>query len=208
MSVIETLLTQHPIRKSAAQKETFRTWVMEQAQDMGYSAETEKLSGNSNVIIGNPEAAQVVFTAHYDTPAAMPLPNIIFPKNRLLFIITQTGSVLLMLGIAALLGGATVKLTANAEAAKNIFRLALIVQALLMLLGPANKNNANDNTSGVAAVMEIMARLPQEQRNKAAFILFDNEEKGLLGSGAYARKRKAIKPVSYTHLTLPTMAVV
>ena len=63
----------------------------------------------------------------------------------------------------------------------------------LMLLGPANKHCANDNTSGVAAVMELMQRLPQEQRGKAAFILFDNEELGLLGSSAYASKHKAVK---------------
>ena len=64
---------------------------------------------------------------------------------------------------------------------------------MLMLLGPANRNNANDNTSGVAAVMEIMARLPEEERSKAAFILFDNEEKGLLGSAGYAAQHKGVK---------------
>jgi len=61
------------------------------------------------------------------------------------------------------------------------------------MFGPANKNNVNDNTSGVAAVMELMQRLPAEQRGKAAFILFDNEEKGMLGSSAYASSHKAVK---------------
>ena len=69
----------------------------------------------------------------------------------------------------------------------------MIAVMALMLLGPANKHCANDNTSGVAAVMELMQRLPQEQRGKAAFILFDNEELGLLGSSAYASKHKAVK---------------
>ena len=63
----------------------------------------------------------------------------------------------------------------------------------MMILGPANKHNVNDNTSGVAAVMELMQRIPAEQRAKAAFILFDNEEKGLLGSSAYASSHKAVK---------------
>ena len=60
-------------------------------------------------------------------------------------------------------------------------------------MGPANKNNVNDNTSGVAAVLETMARIPAEQRSKVAFILFDNEEKGLLGSKAYAKTHPTVK---------------
>ena len=63
----------------------------------------------------------------------------------------------------------------------------------MMRIGPANRNNVNDNTSGVAAVMETMARIPVEQRGKAAFILFDDEEKGLLGSKAYAKAHPAVK---------------
>ena len=41
--------------------------------------------------------------------------------------------------------------------------------------------------------METMARLPKEQREKAAFILFDNEEKGRLGSRAFAAANPKIK---------------
>jgi hypothetical protein len=41
--------------------------------------------------------------------------------------------------------------------------------------------------------MELMARLPQEQRSKAAFILFDNEEKGMFGSAGYAAQHKEVK---------------
>ena len=33
-----------------------------------------------------------------------------------------------------------------------------------MLLGPANPNNANDNTSGVVTVLEIMRTLPENYR--------------------------------------------
>jgi len=61
---------------------------------------------------------------------------------------------------------------------------------MLLMRGPANKHNANDNTSGVAAVFSLTASLPAEERRKAAFILFDNEEKGKLGSKAYAKEHK------------------
>ena len=67
----------------------------------------------------------------------------------------------------------------------NIALNAVLIFGLWWMLdGKANRHTANDNTSGVAAVMELMARLPEEQRSKAAFILFDNEEKGMLGYSA------------------------
>ena len=110
-----------------------------------------------------------------------------------MFLGYQIASVLLMVVVCALLSGVVGWLTGNTEISKTVFKITLIAEALLMILGPANKNNANDNTSGVAAVMEIMARLTEEQCSKVAFLLFDNEEKGLLGSGAYARKHKAVK---------------
>ena len=56
---------------------------------------------------------------------------------------------------------------------------------------PANKNNVNDNTSGVSTVFSLMERIPAELRSRVAFVLFDNEEKGLVGSSAYAKAHPA-----------------
>lgn len=53
----------------------------------------------------------------------------------------------------------------------------------------ANKHNKNDNTSGVATVMSLAAEIND---GRAAFILFDNEEKGLLGSKAYNKAHKSM----------------
>lgn len=47
---------------------------------------------------------------------------------------------------------------------------------LLMMFGAANKHNVNDNTSGIAALLETMQRLSPEAREKTAFILFDHQE--------------------------------
>jgi hypothetical protein len=63
----------------------------------------------------------------------------------------------------------------------------------LLLAGPANKNTANDNTSGVTTVLDIMRELPEDQKDKVAFVLFDLEEVGLLGSSSFASKHKAVK---------------
>ena len=68
-----------------------------------------------------------------------------------------------------------------------------LVLFYFLLGGPANKNTANDNTSGVTAVLDIMQQLPQEQNGTAAFVLFDLEEAGLFGSSSFASKHKSIK---------------
>ena len=76
-------------------------------------------------------------------------------------------------------------------AVRAIICMAVYFGALaLMMFGPANPHNANDNTSGVAAVLEAMALVPPQERGNAAFVLFDNEEKDMLGSGSFAGKHK------------------
>lgn len=204
MSLIETLIEKFPIRKAKKQKAAFREWFIGWAQEQGYSAEATKPKGifrSSNVVMGDPEMAEVTFTAHYDTPAVMPLPNFITPRNVLVYILYQLVlvPVLLIPGAlaGALIGHVLRVLTDNAVLASEIGGLvgfiSVYVTLGIMMFGPANRNNVNDNTSGVAAVMELMQRLPEEQRAKAAFILFDNEEKGMLGASAYAGSHKSVK---------------
>lgn len=135
----------------------------------------------------------MVFTAHYDTAPRLPFPNICTPKNIGLYLLYQVGMTLGILAIPVLLGVALGMITKSATAAFFVSYAALVAVMVLMLAGPANPHTVNDNSSGVAAVLELMARIPPEQRGKAAFILFDNEEMGLLGSAAYASKHKAVK---------------
>ncbi|MBQ8624457.1 MAG: M28 family peptidase [Oscillospiraceae bacterium] len=193
MSYIDTLVEQFPVRKNKKQKESFCEWAVNEANSLGYDAKTEWNTGNNNVVVGNPETAATVFTAHYDTPPVMPVPNFITPKNILFYLIYQIGIVLVLLAICLGIGAAVEHFTNSREIGYDVGLLFYWLVLLLMLLGPANKNNVNDNTSGVASVFELMARIPAEQRGKVAFILFDNEEKGMRGSGAYAREHKVVK---------------
>ena len=57
-----------------------------------------------------------------------------------------------------------------------------------MVAGPANKRNANDNTSGVILLLEILSQLTEEQRAQTAIVFFDNEEIGLLGSAQFKKR--------------------
>ena len=202
MSIIETLLQQHPVRKSKAQKAAFRDWFVGWAKEQGYTAQVESgwnLATCHNIVVGDPENAEVTYTAHYDTPAGMILPNFITPCNVLVWLLYQLVLTAVILAPAILLGALAGWFGGYAGekigfACGYFTTMGLMIASLaLMMAGPANKHCANDNTSGVAAVMELMTRLPQEQRGKAAFILFDNEELGLLGSSVYASKHKAVK---------------
>lgn len=193
MSILEQVIGQFPIRKSKAQKAAFRAWAVEQMTAMGYEAREEKKGANVNVVAGDPDSAQVIFTGHYDTPAVMPVPNFITPCNVPVFMVYQVGVGMLMALLVFAIGGAVGWLTKAPEVAFFVTYLALFALMYVMLCGPANKNNWNDNTSGTVAVLELMSRLPAEQRGKCAFVLFDNEEKGMLGSGAFAKLHKQVK---------------
>ena len=75
--------------------------------------------------------------------------------------------------------------------------MAFGVVALLccwwLIDGPANKHTVNDNTSGVITLTEAALAMPAEDRAKVCFVFFDNEEKGMLGSSAFAGKHKQVK---------------
>lgn len=191
MSYIETLQERFPVRKTRAQKEDFRTWAISEAAYLGYEAKVEGKS-SKNVVIGDADKARVIFTAHYDTPPTLPIPNFITPCNVGIYMLYQFVLVLgmmLICAIPATLAG----LTLGIEAAFTAWDMCLLGLLLLLIFGPANPHNANDNTSGVVTVLEAMARIPQDKRDKVAFILFDNEEKGMLGSNSFASKHKQIK---------------
>lgn len=195
MNYLEYLIDKFPVRKKSEQKDAFLAYVQSEAEKLGYQAKIEALGDKKqhrNCVIGNPKTAQVVFTAHYDTPANMLLPNLMIPRNFPVFLAYQILVVCLLLipAFAAMWLGS---LIAPNTALPMLMYLAVYFALLMLIMrGPANKHNANDNTSGVAAVLSLMASLPEEQREKAAFILFDNEEKGKLGSKAYAKEHQEV----------------
>ena len=59
MCIVETLLAAHPVRKTGRQKDAFRAWVVQRAEQIGYAAQVEENGRNRNVVIGAPETAQV-----------------------------------------------------------------------------------------------------------------------------------------------------
>ena len=74
----------YPIRRSKEEKESFRKYVLEEANKLGLESSVETIKEHNNVIIGNHEKAKVIFTAHYDTPARAIIPNLIFFFKKLI----------------------------------------------------------------------------------------------------------------------------
>ncbi|MBE5810938.1 MAG: Zn-dependent exopeptidase M28 [Clostridiales bacterium] len=189
MTICEKITQLFPIRKTAAQKRAFRQWVMGEMSRMGYRARVEENDNGrqQNIVVGDPVHAEVTFTAHYDTPATILLPDLQIPRNFPVYLLWQLliiGGMLLISLVAGLCLGL---LTGNGDVMIFTFFGAFLVLMWLQLYGFANRNNVNDNTSGVATILETMARIPEEDRSKTAFILFDNMEKGRKGSKAWAR---------------------
>ncbi len=194
------VLEQFPIRKNKKQKQAFRDAVQAYASELGYETKVEKGSMNcQNIIIGNPETAKYLVTAHYDTPANLIVPNFITPCNFWVFLLYQFVIVGLFVVVSFLTGIGCGLLTNSPELGSTAAMVVYWAMLIMMLLGPANKNNANDNTSGVVSVLEIARTMPENQRDKVCFVLFDLEEAGLVGSSAY---RKAHKKESENQIIL------
>ena len=185
------VLNLFPVRKSRKQKQAFRDAVLAYAAGCGYTGTVEKGSlGSRNLVMGNPETAEYLITAHYDTCARLPFPNLITPCNLPLFLLYQVLLVVLIFALAAAGGGIGYLLTRNPEPAFWTAYALLWVLIVLMMVGPANRHNANDNTSGVIALLETARSLPDSLRGKVCFVLFDLEEAGLIGSASYRKRHK------------------
>lgn len=187
------LLDNFQVRKNKEQKANFRKWLIKILADAGYEPKVETggtLVKSSNVIVGDLEKASVVYTAHYDTCAVLPFPNFITPQNILLYLLYQILILVPMFVVA--IGAEVLLLTLWYECpmwlAMLVVYLVLGLCIWWMMDGPANKHTANDNTSGVAVLLEIALTLPEEDREKVAFVFFDNEEKGLLGSSQLKKR--------------------
>jgi hypothetical protein len=188
----EQIPEQFPVRKTKLQKQAFREAAVSFGEKLDYPVTIEKGTfGCQNVIFGDPETAQYLVTAHYDTPARLPFPNFATPCNGFRSLVRRIAMIAAMVLMAAVVIGVVTALTKTDFLIPYLSFLTALLVEYLMLCGPANPHNANDNTSGVITVMEMMKTFPENQRHKVCFVLFDMEEQGLIGSGAYRKAHKA-----------------
>ena len=184
------ILRDWQVRKTKEQKTRFIAFLQERLP--GLRVEEGGLPRCRNLVLGDPESADVVFTAHYDTCARLPFPNFITPKNLVVYLLYQLLIMTPFFALAALLSVGLIRLDVYAPLAVML-SWALVMAALLyvFLFGPANPHTANDNTSGVLMLCELIGTLSDEERARCAFVFFDHEETGLFGSSFFASKHKA-----------------
>ena len=191
----KTIMETYQVRKTKAQKKAFASYLESLATAWGYSFHREKGSlGVTNLVVGDVSRAKVVYTAHYDTCPVLPFPNFITPKNFFIYLLYN---ILLVCGflavafVAGVIGGVLSVLFPMFGALATLFSYVIYFGFVLLLLcGPANKHTANDNTSGVTLLVDLMREMPPELRDEVAFVFFDLEEMGLIGSSSFASAHK------------------
>lgn len=178
------------VRKSKKQKQAFIDLLQMhipqlQMQELG-------LPKSRNLLIGDPQTAKVILSAHYDTCAQLPFPNFITPKKPLIAILYSILVVLPYLAAVLLLNLLLSYLVSDFWLHYWLCIACYALMMWVMLDGPANKHTANDNTSGVITLLEIYHALSEEQRAQVCFVLFDNEEKGVIGSAQFRKKHRKL----------------
>lgn len=189
-NVSQTILDQYQIRKTGKQKAAFRAYLTAELEKAGYTVtvETSSILHNRNLIVGDPDTAEFIFTAHYDTCAVLPVPNFIAPRNVILTILYQVFLMILLIVLGGAIGALAGWITSNPGIGLAVAMIGMIVFSLLIILGPPNRHTVNDNTSGVITLTEALFSLPEAARGRAAFVFFDNEEMGLLGSSFFRQR--------------------
>lgn len=204
--VSQTIRDKYKVRKSKKQKEEFCNYIQDKVTTMGYPVSIERnkdLITSNNIIIGDITHAKILLTAHYDTCATFPFANFCTPLNIPLYVFFQvilTLGLFLMSGLGCLLISYILASFIGQDFMEflsyngpGLYLVSIVLFSYLLLLGPANINNYNDNTSGVITIIEILDKLRGRTLNHVAFVLFDNEEKGLLGSSAFVKKHRELK---------------
>ena len=195
---IKDILANYQVRKTVKQKRAFIGWLNQHAKAHHYEIKAQpfKKGRARNLIVGNPETADIILTAHYDTPASAIFPIATIVGSIPMYILSQ---LLIFLPVVGVLWGLHLGLEflfGNLGVLSQLapflwFQVPTLVLGLLilwciqMMFGFANRNNANDNTSGVSVLLSLLEDLPLEQREKVCFVFFDEEEKGLEGAKAF-----------------------
>ena len=183
--ISNTILEKYQIRKSKKQKNAFINFLQTAFPEL--TIEGHKWSGSQNLILGDPNHAKILISAHYDTCAQLPIPNFVTPLRPAISIMY---SFLIIIPICLLILILNILLTPHINSYSLRYWLCFALIYYITILGPPNKHTVNDNTSGVITLCELYQHLTTEEKEQVCLIFFDNEEKGLLGSTAFRKQHK------------------
>ena len=193
------LFSKYQARRTKKEKTSFIQYVCSLAASAGYLSSVDKSKSKArNVIIGDLAEAEIVYSAYYDTSSASILPSFVTPSAPILTTLYQV-----LIAIVNLAAGAigfivpyfALSFTPIPESITVLVSILVAFAAfagamVLTVSGRSRNNSANSNTSGVATIVELMFSMPEELRNKTAFVLFDFHEIGCVGSKEFAKRHK------------------
>ncbi|MDU1453807.1 MAG: M28 family peptidase [Paeniclostridium sordellii] len=170
----------YQVRFDYDEKKNFRDYIKTKLESMYYIKLSE--SGNDSKIKNlytDIEGCDVILTAHYDTPRSIPKDLMIISKY-----IKTTNKYIVIASFIPIIIFAIIKPLIPAT-------LAVII-LMRLLISNKNKNNYNDNTSGIISLLYLIdkfkkSKIESENNNKEysekiGFIFFDYEERSFKGS--------------------------
>ena len=196
----DRMAREFPVRRKPTEKEKFRLGLVGTLREQGYQPKLQhretalRIGGDvTNVVVGDPDKAKLILVAHYDTGVRTLLPPFYMPTRPLTaFLYLALTPVLALLGSFVLSFALTFPF--NAPYLTLPLFLILMVTALLYLrFGPSETRNLNDNTSGVAALLETSAALTPGCRDKVAFAFLDGGFGGLSGAKGFRARYPSAK---------------
>ena len=185
----EYLLTVHPVRRTGAQKADFRKWLLRELKRAGWKAGEEtygRFNGSVNVVAGDPDRADVILCAHYDTPARMLVQDFVSPTNVLAHVLYHVAAAMALAAAAFALALAVSFPLNRPELMLPLFLILALAALWVSAYGPANRNNANGNSSGVLALLAAADAAAYDKR--VCLVFFDNNERNMLGASAFRKK--------------------
>lgn len=183
----------YPVRRKAQEKENIRAYLIGQLRALGYDARLDDCGRAVNIIAGDPERARIFYAAHYDTGLRELLPPIICPTRPATYALYQALTPLLaLLGSFALSVGVTFALNLP-NMTLPLFIVLLLGALAYLRFGPAEQNNLNDNTSGIAALLETAEALTPRYRGDVCFLFLDGGSGSMQGAKGFRAKYPSAK---------------
>lgn len=188
--ISKEIFDNYQVRKTKQQKTEFIEFLQNKLKDFEFKVEIGDICKSRNIVVGNLENAKYILTAHYDTAPVLPFPNFLAPKNMIAYL----GYCLLLCAFFFVVVVLTTILTTllfDNEIISLIISETIMFGLIgYMFIGKANKHTANDNTSGVIALIEALHN--EKIKDEVCCVFFDHEEVGLFGSAFFAKKHKDI----------------
>ena len=187
-NLCDTILQSYQMRKTEDQKTAFIQLMQQHFPEL----QVEVAEKSRNLVVGDIAKAKMILTAHYDTCGKSLFPNISIPFRPGLKFAYNMLVLLPLIGLMLLVIFGLEPFIPDMRTRLILGLLAYYIPFFYQFYGkPANPNTANDNTSGVCLLIRLLQTLTPEQKEKVAFVFFDNEEKGCVGSKAFRKLHKA-----------------